>query len=57
VDGNKRVGYVVLRLYLNFQGFALTASDDDKYNFIVQVASGQMAFVEIVDWIKPNIIP
>jgi death-on-curing protein len=57
VDGNKRVGYVVLRLYLNSQGFALTASGDDKYIFILQVASGQMAFVEIVDWIKYNIIP
>jgi death on curing protein len=55
VDGNKRVGYVVLRLYLSSHGFVLTASSNDKYDFIVRVASGQMAFNEIVDWIKFNV--
>ena len=57
VDGNKRVGYVVLRLYLSSHGYVLTANSNDKYHFIVQVASGQMAFNEIVDWIKCHIKP
>jgi death-on-curing protein len=57
VDGNKRVGYVLLRLYLSSHGFLLNASDEAKYLFIINVASGAMSFEEIVIWIKSNISP
>ena len=54
IDGNKRVGYAVLRLFLASKGFKLTANKEEKYDFIISVASGLMAFEEIVSWIEIN---
>lgn len=52
VDGNKRTGYVLMRLVLMNFGKDIQASQDEKYNFIIAVASGQLDFKQIVIWIK-----
>lgn len=35
VDGNKRIGYVLMRLYLLENGYDIEASQQDKYDFVV----------------------
>jgi len=52
IDGNKRVGYTVLRLFLASKSFKLTANKEQKYDFIINVATGLLAFEEIVSWIE-----
>jgi death-on-curing protein len=52
IDGNKRTGYVLMRLVLMNFGKDLQASQDEKYNFVMAVASGQLDFQQIVTWIK-----
>jgi death-on-curing protein len=52
VDGNKRIGYVLMRLVLMHFGKDIIATQDEKYNFVIAVASGQLDFQEIVSWIK-----
>jgi len=55
VDGNKRTGYVLMRLLLMHFGEDLQATQDEKYDFVISVASGRIAFPEIVTWIKEKL--
>lgn len=52
MDGNKRTGYVLMRLMLMQFRKDITATQDEKYSFIIEIASGQIEFQEIVAWIK-----
>jgi len=52
IDGNKRTGYVLMRLVLMNFGKDIQATQDEKYDFVITVASGQLDFQEIVTWIK-----
>jgi death-on-curing protein len=54
VDGNKRTGYVLMRLVLLEYQQDIESSQEEKYDFVIAVASGQMTFEKIVDWIKQN---
>ena len=56
VDGNKRTGYVLMRLLLMQSGNDLSATQDEKYEFVIQVASGQLNFDQIVGWIRVRIL-
>lgn len=51
IDGNKRIGYVLMRLLLMDYGYDITASQDEKYNFVIKIAQGNYRFENIVDWI------
>jgi len=56
VDGNKRTGYVLMRLLLMQAGRGLRATQDEKYDFVIRTASGQVAFPEIVGWTQNKLI-
>ncbi len=51
IDGNKRIGYVLMRLLLMDYGYDITASQDEKYDFVIKIARGDYRFENIVDWI------
>lgn len=55
MDGNKRIGYVIMRLYLLDSGFDIIASQDDKYDFVIKIASGKSDFESICIWIESHI--
>jgi death-on-curing protein len=55
VDGNKRFGYVAMRLLLMESGFDISATENEKYNFVILIAKGDMKFNGICEWIKRNI--
>ena len=52
VDGNKRTGYVIMRLFLNNNGIDINATQEEKYNFVIQIAAGKSNFNDIVYWLK-----
>jgi death-on-curing protein len=54
LDGNKRIGYVLMRLFLNKNGFDILATEDEKFDFIISIASGQLHFESIVIWLKKH---
>ncbi|MCB0525668.1 MAG: type II toxin-antitoxin system death-on-curing family toxin [Lewinellaceae bacterium] len=56
IDGNKRVGYVLMRIVLLENGFDISASQEEKYNLVMSVAKGQMKAREIIQWIRENLI-
>lgn len=55
LDGNKRTAYVILRLFLINKGFDIKASEDDKYQFIIDIASGTIRFEEIYHWLLAHV--
>jgi len=56
IDGNKRIGFVVMRLVLLESGWDLNVTQEEKYQFVIGIASGEMKFNEIYKWIKSNTI-
>lgn len=52
LDGNKRTAYVLLRLFLIHSGLDLYASEDEKYDFVISIASGSRAFEGILQWLE-----
>jgi death on curing protein len=54
LDGNKRTGYALLRLFLLQSGYDITASQENKYEFIINIASGILKFDGIVKWLTEN---
>ena len=54
-DGNKRTGYVLMRLILLSNNMDLVSSRSDKYHFVMAIASGKMKFDEILAWIRKRI--
>jgi death-on-curing protein len=55
IDGNKRIGYVMMRFYLLENGFEITASQKEKYSFIIDISKGKLSFIQIKDWIEKNV--
>ena len=51
IDGNKRTGYILMRLYLMENGLDISANQAEKFEFVIAIASGDLTFTEIVDWI------
>jgi len=54
IDGNKRMGYVFMRLLLAEEGFDLIAAEDDIYNFVISISEGRMNTESIIKWIKSH---
>jgi death-on-curing protein len=55
LDGNKRFGYVSMRLLLLEAGLDIDVPEDEKYDFIIGIAKGELKFPDICDWIKKNL--
>ena len=57
VDGNKRSGYVLARLVLKTYDLDLQASDEEEYDMVIQVATGQLDVDGIRAWMKERLVP
>ncbi|MEI8073206.1 MAG: type II toxin-antitoxin system death-on-curing family toxin [Bacteroidota bacterium] len=51
IDGNKRTGYVIMRLILLTNNLDIIASQEEKYTFVIDIASGNSKFDSIVSWL------
>lgn len=51
IDGNKRMAYAFMHILLSEAGFTITASEDEKYNFVIEASKGNMDFEAIKNWI------
>jgi len=54
VDGNKRTGYALMELILRENGLFVTASPDERYDFVIQIATGEIEFEAIAQWIEKH---
>ena len=55
IDGNKRIGYVLMRLILMEHGFDILATHMEKYELVIAVAEGKQNFEDIKTWISARI--
>lgn len=56
VDGNKRTGYVLMRLILLKSNTDINANEDTKYDFVINVAEGKSDFDTIKAWLLKNTV-
>lgn len=55
IDGNKRTAYVTLKFFLFTNGLNINASKDEKYEFIIDIASGKSKFAKIIEWLFDHV--
>ena len=54
-DGNKRIGYILMRLILLKSNIDIAATEKEKYEFVIKIAEGKLDFDEIKFWIEENL--
>jgi death-on-curing protein len=55
IDGNKRTGYVLMRLTLMNAEMDIEATQDEKYHLVIQVAEGKLKKDQIKEWIENHL--
>jgi death-on-curing protein len=54
VDGNKRTAAVVMELFLDLNGHALTADDGSLVATILSLADGSLSEAALAQWLRAN---
>ena len=54
VDGNKRIGLLVMLTFLEINGVKLSFSDDELVEIGLSLSSGKMTYENLVEWIKKS---
>ena len=54
VDGNKRIGMYVMMTFLEVNGIKIDPSVDDVARVGLAVASGEMKYDDLLEWIIDN---
>ena len=57
LDGNKRIGMLVMLTFLEVNGIRLECSDDDIIEAGLGVASGRMGYDDLLDWVRNHEAP
>lgn len=55
VDGNKRLGWAGVVVYLHINNIAFDVPDDEAFTFVVGVASGEFEFDAMVAWFEKRL--
>ncbi|MFY0654670.1 MAG: type II toxin-antitoxin system death-on-curing family toxin [Cyclobacteriaceae bacterium] len=53
-DGNKRTGYVLARLLLLNEQLDIDAGQEQKYQFVISISTGELSFDQIKEWLEKN---
>ena len=54
VDGNKRTGLALMFAVLRLDGIMMTATPDETYQFVIDLATGDKRFEEAVEWLRAH---
>lgn len=54
IDGNKRIGIFVMMIFLELNGVTLRPTNEEIVRVGLAVASGEMKYRELLDWILEN---
>jgi death-on-curing protein len=57
VDGNKRIAFVAMIVFLYRNGLLLEAPDDEAIDLMIGVASGERSEDDIADWVRKRVVP
>jgi death-on-curing protein len=54
IDGNKRVGTVLMETFMELHGYTLTASDPDLLRTILSAAAGELSDDDFTAWVRAH---
>ena len=57
IDGNKRTGYALARLLLQDAGLDIDASQDEKYDLVIRLATGELDVERVRAWLQERVVP
>ncbi len=57
VDGNKRVGFVAMRVFLELNDYTIEADERAVIQIMLAVAAGEVEEASLGDWIKEHLVP
>ena len=57
IDGNKRTAFVAVELFLDLNGYELTATDADCVLTMLALAAGEIDEAAFTNWIRSNSQP
>jgi len=52
IDGNKRVAFVLMDIFLQRNGWEIQASEEEAYAMMVSLASGKLSKAQLSSWLK-----
>lgn len=52
VDGNKRVAFVLMDIFLQKNGWEIVANEEEAYTIMMSLASGKLNKAELAAWLK-----
>ncbi len=56
VDGNKRVALVVMDIFLQKNGWEITAAEEEAYATMMELADGRLSKAQLSKWIKEHCV-
>ncbi len=56
IDGNKRIGYVLMRLLLINNDLDISANEEEKYAFVISVSRSTLRWAGIIKWQNEKLI-
>ena len=57
VDGNKRIGFVAMAVFLDLNGWRLAAPEPDVVRVMLAVAAGALSEAELAAWLRAHMQP
>jgi death-on-curing protein len=54
IDGNKRVAFLAVGLFLRLNGYALTASQSDATITVLKLAASEISETDFAAWVRKN---
>lgn len=54
IDGNKRVAFVLMDIFLQKNGWEITASEEEAYSMMMSLASRKLPKVQLSSWLKAH---
>lgn len=57
VDGNKRIGFLSIGVFLSINGYKLVVDQVEAIQMIINVVSGAINEEQLAEWMVQNLIP
>jgi len=54
VDGNKRIAFALMDIFLQKNGWEITSEEEEAYSVMMLLASGKLTKAELSSWLKDH---
>jgi death-on-curing protein len=54
IDGNKRVAFVLMDIFLQKNGWEIVAHEGEAYSLMIHLASGKLTKTQLSTWLKEH---